>query len=229
MVLAIKDWHKDDQPREKLLNLGADKLTDAEVLAIFLRTGTKKQSAIELARSLIDHFGSLANLLAAPKTEVLACHGIGAAKYAQIMASLEMGKRYLNSQLKTGSALNRSQTVKDYLATELRQEKQEVFAVLCLDKLLNMVDYQILFVGGLDSCNVCVRKVLQHALKQSASHIIIAHNHPQSTATPSAKDQELTNELAAACNLVDIKLIDHIIVGQNEVVSFAETKLPPFI
>ena len=116
--MAIKDWHEDDRPRERLLKLGAAQLSDAEILAIFLRTGTQAQSAIELARHLIQQFGSLAELLAAPQATVLACHGIGPAKYAQMLASLEMGTRYLNSQLKTGQALGRSQVVKDYISTQ---------------------------------------------------------------------------------------------------------------
>ena len=120
--MAIKDWHEDDRPREKLLKHGPQHLSDAEILAIFLRTGTKSQSAIELARSLIDNFGSIADLLAAPKEAVLACHGIGPAKYVQLLASLEMGKRYLDSELKSGSNLNRSQVVKDYITTQLRCE-----------------------------------------------------------------------------------------------------------
>lgn len=226
--MAIKDWHEDERPREKLLKFGASHLTDAEILAIFLRTGTKQQSAIELARSLIDHFGSLAELVAAPKKTVLACHGIGLAKYAQILASLEMGKRYLDSQLKTGTALNQSQLVKAYVTTQLRQESREVFAVLCLDNNLRLLDYEVLFVGGIDSCAVCIKQTLRHAISHCARHIIVAHNHPQNHATPSTQDQEITQQLSDACSLVDINLLDHIIVGQNDVLSFAESKQPPF-
>ncbi len=155
--MAIKDWHEDDRPREKLLKFGASHLSDAEILAIFLRTGTQAQSAIELARYLIDEFGTLAELLAAPKEKVLACHGIGPAKYAQMLASLEMGTRYLNSKLKTGQALGRSQVVKDYISTQLRGEHREVFAVLCLDNALNLLNYEILFTGGISSCSVCIK------------------------------------------------------------------------
>lgn len=227
-LMAIKDWHQDDRPREKLLNNGAESLTDAEILAIFLRTGTQKQSAIELARSLIDNFGGIAELLAAPKEDVLACHGIGTAKYAQLIASLEMGKRYLNSTLKTGSRLNRSQVVKDYITTQLRRESQEVFAVLCLDNGLSLLDYKVLFVGGLSSCSVCIKQVLRHALEQGASQIIIAHNHPNQDATPSQADIDLTDALKQACRLVDLNLADHIVVGRNQTLSFAETGTYPF-
>ncbi|WP_352336947.1 DNA repair protein RadC [Psychrobacter sp. 16-MNA-CIBAN-0192] len=226
--MAIKDWHEDDRPREKLLKFGAAHLSDAEILAIFLRTGTQSQSAIELARHLITQFGSLAELLSAPKDVVLACHGIGPAKYAQILASLEMGTRYLDSQLRTGQALGRSQAVKDYISTQLRREPREVFAVLCLDNALNLLNYEILFTGGISSCSVCIKHVLRHALTHSASQLIIAHNHPHTDAQPSAADNRLTDELKKACDLIDLSLIDHIIVGRNDTLSYAENALYPF-
>ena len=226
--MAIKDWHEDDRPREKLLKFGAAHLSDAEILAIFLRTGTQSQSAIELARHLIDHFGSLAELLAAPQETVLACHGIGPAKYAQILASLEMGTRYLDSQLKTGHALGRSQMVKDYISTQLRGEHREVFAVLCLDNALNLINFEILFTGGISSCSVCIKHVLRHALSHAASQLIVAHNHPHTDATPSTADNLLTYELKKACDLIDLSLVDHIIVGRNDTLSYAESCLPPF-
>ena len=226
--MAIKDWHEDDRPREKLLNLGAEVLTDAEILAIFLRTGTKTQSAIDLARSLIANFGSLAELLAAPASTVLACHGIGTAKYAQMLASLEMGKRYLDSQLKTGDSLNRSQVVKDYVTTQLRQHTCEVFAVLCLDNALTLINYEVLFTGGISACSVCVKQVLRHALSHGASRLIIAHNHPRVSASPSVADNQLTTQLKQACELIDIQMIDHIIVGRNDTLSYAESGFAPF-
>ena len=226
--MAIKDWHEDDRPREKLLKFGAAHLSDAEILAIFLRTGTQSQSAIELARHLIDQFGSLAELLAAPQEKVLAYHGIGPAKYAQILASLEMGTRYLDSQLKTGQALGRSQMVKDYISTQLRGEPREVFAVLCLDNALNLINFEILFTGGISSCSVCIKHVLRHALSHAASQLIVAHNHPHTDATPSTADNLLTYELKKACDLIDLSLVDHIIVGRNETLSYAESCLAPF-
>lgn len=226
--MAIKDWHEDDRPREKLLKFGAAHLSDAEILAIFLRTGTQSQSAIELARHLIDTFGSLAELLAAPKQTVLACHGIGPAKYAQIMASLEMGTRYLHSELKMGQTLGRAQVVKDYIATQLRGESREVFAVLCLDNALNLINYEVLFTGGISSCSVCIKHVLRHALSHAASQLIIAHNHPHTDATPSSADDTLTYALKKACDLLDLSLVDHIIVGRNDTLSYAENERTPF-
>ena len=225
--MAIKDWHEDDRPREKLLKFGASHLSDAEILAIFLRTGTQSQSAIELARHMIDEFDSLAELLAAPRDIVLSCNGIGPAKYAQILASLEMGTRYLGSQLKMGQTLDRSQMVKDYISAQLRRESREVFAVLCLDSALNLIHYEVLFVGGITSCAVCIKQVLRHALTHAATQLIIAHNHPHTDATPSHADNQLTNRLAEACSLLDITLIDHIIVGRNDTLSYAEQgKMP---
>lgn len=226
--MAIKDWHEDDRPREKLLKLGASHLSDAEIVAIFLRIGTKQRSAIELARDLIDQFGSVAGLLSAPKEEILSCHGIGLAKYAQIQASLELGKRYLDSELKTGQALDRSQAVKDYIATQLRRESREVFAVLCLDNALKLIHYEILFTGGISSCSICVKQVLRHGLSHAANQLIIAHNHPRVSAEPSQADDDLTCRLKHACSLVDMPLIDHIIVGRNQVLSYAEEGRAPF-
>lgn len=220
--MAIKDWHEDDRPREKLIQKGAAALSDSEILAIFLRTGTKQKSAIELARELIKRFGSLSGLLSAPSHEVMACHGMGVAKYAQIMASLEMGKRYLNNQLKTFKGLTSSDLVKDYVSVQLAHLPREVFAVLFLSNELNLIHFEILFTGGISSCSVCIREVLRHALKHGASNLIIAHNHPNTSATPSLSDQQLTQELKAACRLLDIALIDHIIVGQNGTHSMKE-------
>lgn len=221
--MAIKHWHADERPREKLLQKGAESLSDSEILAIFLRTGVKNQSAIELARSLIERFGSLAGLLSAPSADVMNCHGIGLAKYAQILASLEMAKRYLASQVKHTPALNSSQVVKDYLTTQLRHLQREVFAVLFLSNELTLIQFEILFTGGISSCSVCVREVLKNALKYGASQLIVAHNHPNTSAQPSKADLELTASLASACELVDMLLVDHIIVGQDETRSLRET------
>lgn len=220
--MAIKDWHEDERPREKLLQKGADSLSDSEILAIFLRTGTKDKSAIELARGLIEQFGSLAGLLSAPSEEVMACHGIGTAKYAQILASLEMGKRYLASQVRQAPSLNSSQLVKDYLTTQLRHLNREVFAVLFLTNELSLIQFEIVFTGGISSCSVCVREVLRLALKYGASQLIIAHNHPSTSANPSNMDLDLTSAMAKACELVDMQLIDHIIVGQDGTKSLRE-------
>lgn len=226
--MAIKDWHEDDRPREKLLKFGAASLSDAEVLAIFLRTGTQSLSAIDLARQLIDQFGSLANLLSAPKETVLSCHGIGAAKYSQMLASLEMGVRYLDGQLKSGQQFAQSEMVKAYMNARLSREPREVFAVMCLDDALGLIDFEILFTGGVSSCSVCIKHVLRHAISHSASQLIVAHNHPKTAALPSTADDELTHQLKAACELIDLALVDHIVVGRGEVLSYQELGRAPF-
>ena len=220
--MSIKDWHMDERPREKMLLKGAQSLSDSEILAIFLRTGTKNQSAIELGRQLIEKFGSLAQLLAAPSEEVMACHGIGIAKYTQLLASLEMAKRYLATQVNQAPSLNSSQLVKDYLTTQLRPLPREVFAVLFLTNELTLIQFEILFTGGMSSCSVCVREVLRQALKYGASQLIIAHNHPTTSAQPSKADIELTQHLKNACQWVDLTLVDHIIVGQDTTQSLQE-------
>ena len=220
--MSIKDWHMDERPREKMLLKGAQSLSDSEILAIFLRTGTKNQSAIELGRQLIEKFGSLAQLLAAPSEEVMACHGIGIAKYTQLLASLEMAKRYLATHVKQAPSLNSSQLVKDYLTTQLRPLPREVFAVLFLTNELTLIQFEILFTGGMSSCSVCVREVLRQALKYGASQLIIAHNHPTTSAQPSKADIELTQHLKNACQWVDLTLVDHIIVGQDTTQSLQE-------
>ena len=220
--MSIKDWHMDERPREKMLLKGAQSLSDSEILAIFLRTGTKNQSAIELGRQLIEKFGSLAQLLAAPSEEVMACHGIGIAKYTQLLANLEMAKRYLPTQVKQAPSLNSSQLVKDYLTTQLRPLPREVFAVLFLTNELTLIQFEILFTGGMSSCSVCVREVLRQALKYGASQLIIAHNHPTTSAQPSKADIELTQHLKNACQWVDLTLVDHIIVGQDTTQSLQE-------
>lgn len=220
--MAIKDWQIDERPREKLLLKGAESLSDSELLAIFLRTGTKEKSAIDLARELIEKFGSLAGIFSSPPDEVMSWHGVGVAKYVQIVASLEMAKRYLASQMQQTPILNSSQLVKDYLTTQLRHLRREVFAVIFLTNELKLIHFEILFTGGITSCSVCVKEVLRQTLKYGASRIIISHNHPNATATPSKSDMEITDTLAQACSLMDLSLDDHIIVGQDKTISLKE-------
>lgn len=223
--MAIKDWQIDERPREKLLLKGAESLSDSELLAIFLRTGTKQKSAIELARELIETFGSLANIFSAPPDDVMSYNGVGIAKYTQILASLEMAKRYLASQMQQTPVLNSSQLVKDYLTTQLRHLRREVFAVLFLTNELKLIHFEILFTGGISSCSVCIKEVLRKTLQYGAGQLIITHNHPNTSAIPSKDDLELTKNLFQACELIDVTLIDHIIVGNNETNSLKELNL----
>jgi DNA repair protein RadC len=227
LLLSIRDWPESERPRERLLNQGAGVLSDAELLAIFLRTGTAKQSAIELARSMIDRFEGLAGLLSATPDQVMACHGIGSAKYAHLMAALELGKRHVESELKQGIGLNDPHAVMRYITQQLKTERREVFAVLFLDSQLRLLAFEKLFYGSTTACAVHIREVLSRALAHHAVQIIIAHNHPDAPAQPSEADIALTRQLAKACDLLDIQLVDHVIVGTMGSRSMAVEGLMP--
>lgn len=224
---SIKFWPEAERPRERLLQQGAQVLSDAELLAIFLRTGTAKQSAVEMARHLLAHFGSLADLLSATPAQVMAFHGVGSAKYAHLMAALELGRRHVESQLKQGLGLDEPDKVLQYIGQQLRHEPREVFAVLFLDSQLKLLAFEKLFFGSITACAVHLREVLSRALAHRAVQIIVAHNHPDAPATPSHADLQLTEQLAQACRLFDIALVDHVIVGTQGAVSLAQLGLMP--
>jgi DNA repair protein RadC len=220
--MSIKDWPSDDRPREKLLQRGADTLSDAELLAVFLRTGTPNKSAVDIGRDLMVRFGSLRQLLDAPPPSVLAQEGIGTAKYALLMASLELGRRHLAQSLSEKELLTNPLMVKNFLRAKLRHQNHEVFAALFLDSQNRLLSFETLFTGTLDSCTVHVREVLKRALSLHSASIIFAHNHPSGHAEPSAADIDITKRLKAALELIDIRVLDHFIVGNCEVVSLAE-------
>lgn len=220
--MSIKDWPTDDRPREKLLQRGAEFLSDAELLAVFLRTGTINKSAVDIGRDLVSSFGSLRQLLDAPPASVLAQEGIGNAKYALLMASLELGRRHLAQSLAEKELLTNPQMVKNFLRAKLRHQTHEVFAALFLDNQNRLLSFETLFTGTLDSCTVHVREVVKRALALHAASIIFAHNHPSGYAEPSAADKQITERLKAALALVDIRVLDHFVVGNSEVVSLAE-------
>ncbi|MDC9724860.1 MAG: DNA repair protein RadC [Gammaproteobacteria bacterium] len=221
--MTIKDWPADERPREKLLQRGAHALSDAELLAIFLRTGVTGLSAVELARQLLSRFGSLRALLEADQTHFCQEHGLGPAKYTQLQAVLEMSKRHLESTLSRGDALTDAATTKQYLQHRLRAYPYEVFACLFLDTKHRMISFDELFSGTIDGASVYPREVVKRALKHNAAAVIFAHNHPSGIAEPSQADHAITQRLKSALALVDIRVLDHVIVGDNETVSFAET------
>jgi len=223
--MAIKDWPADERPREKLLQHGAQTLSDAELLAIFLRTGVTGVSAVELARQLLRHFGSLRTLLEANQQQFCLQHGLGPAKYSQLQAVLEMSRRHLESTLSRGDALTDAATTKHYLQQRLRPYHHEVFACLFLDNKHRMIAFDELFRGTIDGASVYPREVVKQALTHNAAAVIFAHNHPSGIAEPSQADQNITQRLKSALDLVDIRVLDHIIVGDGETVSFAETGL----
>ena len=221
--MAIKDWPADERPREKLLQLGPQALSDAELLAIFLRTGVTGLSAVELARSLLSNFGSLRALLEANQSQFCSQHGLGPAKFVQLQAVLEMSRRHLESTLTRGDALSDALSTKNYLQHRLRAYQHEVFACLFLDNKHRMIAFEELFRGTIDSANVYPREVVKHALSHNAAAVIFAHNHPSGVAEPSQADYAITDRLKSALATVEIRVLDHIVVGDGETVSFAET------
>ena len=223
--MAITDWPEGERPREKLLGRGAAALSDAELLAIFLRTGVTGKSAVDLARELLNKFGNLTQLFAASKTDFCAVHGLGEAKYVQLQAIKEMSLRGLKEELQRGNALNSPRAVRDYLQLLLGARQQEVFLVLFLDTQHRVIASEELFHGTLSQTSVYPREVVKRALAHNAAAVILAHNHPSGVAEPSQSDQLLTDALKQALNLVDVRVLDHFIVGTGTILSFAERGL----
>lgn len=221
----IKQWPEQERPRERLLAQGANSLSDAELLAIFLRSGSKQHSAVELSRILIQHFGSLNAVFDASLEDISQFHGIAATKYSQLMAVKELGRRYLQHHLNQPTDLSRSDLITDYLRYELLGEQQEVFAVLCLDSELRKLHFKKLFFGSVNYCNISINQILRYAISQHATHIVIAHNHPQGLAAPSKEDLDLTQHILQACHLTEINLLDHLIISREHSFSFAEHNL----
>ena len=220
--MGIKDWHTEDRPREKLLQRGAAALTDAELLAIFLRTGTHGKSAVDLARDLLVDFGSLKALLNADYERFCAAKGLGDAKYAQLQAVLEMARRHFKEILQRGDALTSPDITRAYLSAQLRGYTHEVFACLFLDNQHRVIELEELFRGTLDSASVYPREVVKRALYHNAAAIIFAHNHPSGIAEPSIADKHITDKLKQALSLFEIRVLDHFIIGDCEPYSFAE-------
>jgi len=219
--MSITDWPADERPREKLLQRGSQALSDAELLAIFLRTGIKGKSAVDLARDLLNDFGSLRALLCADQIEFCQHAGLGPAKFAQLQAVLEMANRHLYEQLERGSALENPNATKDYLASQLRAYQHEVFAGLFLDNRHRVLQFEELFTGTIDGASVYPREVVKKAMSYNAAAVIFAHNHPSGVSEPSQADRHITQRLSEALALIDVRVLDHIIVG-DELISFAE-------
>lgn len=219
---TIRHWPSTERPREKLLKHGPDALADAELLAIFLRTGIQGKNAVDLAREMLSESGGLRALMNLPQSELCRFKGVGATKYVQLQAALEVGRRYLRERLTRGEALTSPQASRDYLSLCLRDKPYESFYALFLDSKHRVIHQQELFRGTIDSASVPVREVVKEALKHNAAAMIVAHNHPSGVAEPSAADKSLTETLYLALGMVGIKLLDHFVVGDAEVVSFAE-------
>lgn len=220
--MSIKDWPADERPREKLLQRGANALTDAELLAIFLRIGTQGKSAVDMARDLLAEYGSLKALLAADQGRFCQSHGLGDAKYAQLQAVLEMARRYFAEILQRGNALTSPDITRAYLSAQLRGYSYEVFACLFLDNQHRVIVLEELFRGTIDGASVYPREVAKRALFHQAAAVIFAHNHPSGISEPSQADRHITDKLRQALTLFDIRVLDHFIVGDGEPYSFAE-------
>ncbi|MBF7683818.1 DNA repair protein RadC [Acinetobacter sp. B5B] len=222
----IHSWPEQERPRERLLKQGPHSLSDAELLAIFLRSGSQQHSAVSLARQLIQHFGGLNPIFDCSLEQLTAFHGIGSTKYAQIMAVKELGRRYMEQDyLLAKKPLNQSKHVIDFLRYQLQGEKQEVFAVLCLDAELCQLDFSVLFYGSLNQCQFSSNQFTRHIIKHHASQIIICHTHPFGHAHPSDADYQLTTDIQKICSLLEIQLVDHCIIAPTGSFSFAEHQL----
>jgi len=223
--MGINHWPEQDRPREKLIHKGAGALSDSELLAIFLRTGTRGISAVELARQILAEFGGLRALLSASREDFCKSFGLGDAKYTQLQAVLEMSKRHLQEHLVRETVFTSAEHVRSYLSSQLRHAQREVFAVLFLDSQHRLIRYQELFYGTIDAAAVYPREVVKSALQHNAAALILAHNHPSGIAEPSQADINITDKIKKALDLVDVRLLDHFVVGDGDPVSLAERGL----
>jgi DNA repair protein RadC len=224
-AMAIRDWPNDERPREKLLDKGAGALSDAELLAILLRTGTRGRSALDLARDALKSFASLRKLIAADRQRFCAERGLGLVRYVELQAAVEIARRQLSETLRTGPSLASPRATRDFLSSQLRDLEHEVFCCLYLDKRHRLIQYQELFRGTIDGASVHPREIVKLALQRNAAAVIIAHNHPSGVAEPSQADELITLRVKEALGLVDIRLLDHIIIGDGASVSLAERGL----
>ena len=222
--MSIAHWPSAEQPREKLILRGATALSDAELLAIFLRNGSAGNSAVDLGRQLLRRFGSLRGLLNADMSELCDVPGLGPAKFALLQAALEISKRHFAEQLDRLDCLTSPAETRRYLSARLRDRRQEIFACLMLDNRNRVIALREMFHGTIDGASVYPREVVKQALSDNAAAVILAHNHPSGVCEPSQADIRITERLRDALALVDIRVLDHVIVG-DEVTCLAERGL----
>lgn len=222
MSQKITDMPLEERPREKLLHRGAECLTNVELLAIFLRIGIQGKNALDLAKDLLDEFGDLRSLLAAERTRFCQAKGMGEAKYVQLKACVEMSRRYLRECLESGNVLSNPDDTRNFLMSELSGRDYEVFACLFLDDKQKIITFEELFSGTIDGASVYPREIVKHALKYKASALILAHNHPSGVAEPSQADISITQRIITALNLIEVRVLDHLVIGDGYCVSLAE-------
>ena len=223
--MVLKDIPADARPREKLLASGAGALADAELIALLLRTGFKGTSVLQLAQQLLDHFGGIQGLLHAQADDLRRIKGLGPAKRAELAAVIELARRALAQELAHRPAFDHPTKVKDYLKLQLGKLPHEVFAVMFLDAQTRLLKFEEMFRGTLTQTSVYPREVVKRALDLHAASVVLAHNHPSGVAQPSKADEYLTLNLINALKLVDVRVLDHFVVGEGEVISFAERGL----
>jgi DNA repair protein RadC len=223
--MAIRDWPSEERPREKLLDKGAGALSDAELLAILLRTGIAGHSAVDLAREILMSFRSLRRLIAADRARFCAHPGLGPARYAELQAAAEISRRQLAESLRAGPSMASPRATGEFLRAKLRDLEHEVFCCLFLDNRHRLIQFEELFRGTIDGASVHPREIVKLALQRNCAAVIIAHNHPSGIAEPSRADELITQRVKEALALVDIRLLDHIIVGDGASVSLAERGL----
>lgn len=220
--MAINQWPEDERPRERLIRHGPHVLSDAELLAIFLRVGVTGKSAVDLACDMLGHFGSLRALFGASVEQFSILHGLGPAKFAQLQAVMELAKRALSEELRCGIRLSSPAAVRHYLQLLLAAKKHESFVVLFIDVKNRLIATEELFRGTLTHASVYPREVVKAALRHNAASVLLAHNHPSGSVEPSAADIALTRTLKQALSLVDVNVLDHFIIAGHQQYSFAE-------
>ncbi len=223
--MSIRDWPPTERPREKLLSQGPQALTEAELLAILLRTGSRGRSALDVARDLLVQFGSLRSLLTADKEQLCAAPGLGPVRYVALQASLELARRHYQELMSAGSALSNPRATREFLRMRLRDLPHEVFCCVFLDNRHRVLGFEELFRGTIDGASVHPREVVKEALARNAAAVILAHNHPSGIAEPSQADELITRRLKEALALVDIRVLDHLVIGDEACESFAERGL----
>jgi DNA repair protein RadC len=223
--MAIREWPKAERPREKLLDRGSEALSDAELIAVLLGSGVRGSSAVDLARKLIARFGSIRELLRADRSVCLSQLGLGPARYALLRAALELARRHHLDRLRVGPLVSSPESTREFLLAQLRDRPYEVFCCLHLDSRYRLITFEELFRGTVDGASVHPREVVRQAIAHNSAALIFAHNHPSGVAEPSHADELITQRLRDSLALVDVRVLDHIVVGDGACISFAERGL----